>query len=123
MFYYAHVVSLQPTCVMYSIIIALLCCTHIAHSTVYTVCVDISVCSVIMDKYQEQPHLVDPFIGQFISSSQCMLAVSLRHPLPLILEEFIQSLFVYVRDPSTPPMLFHQAFKYLYFMTKVVKLL
>ncbi|NXI25760.1 TBCD protein, partial [Sterrhoptilus dennistouni] len=50
----------------------------------------------IMDKYQEQPHLLD------------------RH-----LEEMMNSLLEIVRDSGSPPPLVHLAFKFLYIITKV----
>ncbi|NWJ02836.1 TBCD protein, partial [Crypturellus undulatus] len=52
--------------------------------------------SVIMDKYQEQPHLLD------------------RH-----LEWMMNSLLDIVRDTESPPPLIHFAFKFLYIITKV----
>ncbi|XP_064378527.1 tubulin-specific chaperone D [Dromaius novaehollandiae] len=51
---------------------------------------------VIMDKYQEQPHLLD------------------RH-----LEWMMNSLLDIVRDSGSPPLLVHLAFKFLYIITKV----
>ncbi|XP_010217296.1 PREDICTED: tubulin-specific chaperone D-like [Tinamus guttatus] len=51
---------------------------------------------VIMDKYQEQPHLLD------------------RH-----LEWMMNSLLDIVRDTESPPPLIHLAFKFLYIITKV----
>ncbi|NXM87156.1 TBCD protein, partial [Oenanthe oenanthe] len=50
----------------------------------------------IMDKYQEQPHLLD------------------RH-----LEGMMNSLLEIVRDSGSPPLLVHLAFKFLYIITKV----
>ncbi|RMB92188.1 hypothetical protein DUI87_31299 [Hirundo rustica rustica] len=50
----------------------------------------------IMDKYQEQPHLLD------------------RH-----LEGMMNSLLEIVRDSGSPPPLVHLAFKFLYIITKV----
>ncbi|NWX24719.1 TBCD protein, partial [Aegotheles bennettii] len=50
----------------------------------------------IMDKYQEQPHLLD------------------RH-----LEWMMNSLLDIVRDKESPPLLTHLAFKFLYIITKV----
>ncbi|NXD96985.1 TBCD protein, partial [Chaetorhynchus papuensis] len=50
----------------------------------------------IMDKYQEQPHLLD------------------RH-----LEGMMNSLLAIVRDSASPPPLVHLAFKFLYIITKV----
>uniref|UniRef100_A0A8V1AI94 Tubulin-specific chaperone D n=1 Tax=Gallus gallus TaxID=9031 RepID=A0A8V1AI94_CHICK len=51
---------------------------------------------VIMDKYQEQPHLLD------------------RH-----LEWMMNMLLDIIRDSGSPPVLFHLAFKFLYIITKV----
>uniref|UniRef100_A0A8C2UFH5 Tubulin-specific chaperone D n=1 Tax=Coturnix japonica TaxID=93934 RepID=A0A8C2UFH5_COTJA len=51
---------------------------------------------VIMDKYQEQPHLLD------------------RH-----LEWMMNMLLDVIRDSGSPPVLFHLAFKFLYIITKV----
>ncbi|XP_062448054.1 tubulin-specific chaperone D isoform X2 [Rhea pennata] len=51
---------------------------------------------VIMDKYQEQPHLLD------------------RH-----LEWMMNSLLDVIRDSGSPPLLVHLAFKFLYIITKV----
>ncbi|NWZ82234.1 TBCD protein, partial [Poecile atricapillus] len=50
----------------------------------------------IMDKYQEQPHLLD------------------RH-----LEGMMNSLLAIIQDSGSPPLLVHLAFKYLYIITKV----
>uniref|UniRef100_A0A4X2LIM0 Tubulin-specific chaperone D n=1 Tax=Vombatus ursinus TaxID=29139 RepID=A0A4X2LIM0_VOMUR len=52
--------------------------------------------SVIMDKYQEQPHLLDPH-----------------------LEWMLNLLLDIVRDSDSPPALVHLAFKFLYIITKV----
>uniref|UniRef100_A0A6I8PQA5 Tubulin-specific chaperone D n=1 Tax=Ornithorhynchus anatinus TaxID=9258 RepID=A0A6I8PQA5_ORNAN len=52
--------------------------------------------SVIMDKYQEQPHLLDPH-----------------------LEWMMNLLLEIVRDRASPPVLVHLAFKFLYIITKV----
>ncbi|XP_078011895.1 tubulin-specific chaperone D isoform X3 [Phascolarctos cinereus] len=51
---------------------------------------------VIMDKYQEQPHLLDPH-----------------------LEWMLNLLLDIVRDSDSPPALVHLAFKFLYIITKV----
>ncbi|XP_040606163.1 tubulin-specific chaperone D [Mesocricetus auratus] len=51
---------------------------------------------VIMDKYQEQPHLLDPH-----------------------LEWMMNSLLDLVQDEASPPALMHLAFKFLYVITKV----
>ncbi|XP_028935910.1 tubulin-specific chaperone D [Ornithorhynchus anatinus] len=51
---------------------------------------------VIMDKYQEQPHLLDPH-----------------------LEWMMNLLLEIVRDRASPPVLVHLAFKFLYIITKV----
>ncbi|EDO35005.1 predicted protein, partial [Nematostella vectensis] len=51
---------------------------------------------VILDEYQEQPHLLDPY-----------------------LEDLVGRLLSIVRDESNPPKMVHQAFKYIYVITKV----
>lgn len=52
--------------------------------------------TVILDKYQEQPHLLDPY-----------------------LESLISKLFALTQYQDAPPILMHQAFRYLYFISKV----
>lgn len=49
----------------------------------------------VVDEYQEQPHLIDPF-----------------------LEELVTRLLSIARDPSSPKALSQEAFKYLYLITK-----
>ncbi|KAM4691322.1 tubulin-specific chaperone D [Rhinophrynus dorsalis] len=51
---------------------------------------------VIMDRYQEQPHLLDPH-----------------------LEWMLNLLLEIIQDKSSPPVLFHLAFKFLYIISKV----
>uniref|UniRef100_A0A6I8SRF3 Tubulin-specific chaperone D n=1 Tax=Xenopus tropicalis TaxID=8364 RepID=A0A6I8SRF3_XENTR len=51
---------------------------------------------VIMDKYQEQPHLLDPH-----------------------LDWMLNSLLEIIQDKASPPVLFHLAFKFLYIISKV----
>ncbi|XP_077980737.1 tubulin-specific chaperone D-like [Glandiceps talaboti] len=51
--------------------------------------------TVIVDKYQEQPHLMDPH-----------------------LQDFLDSLLEIARNPASPPPLSHLAFKFLYLLTK-----
>ncbi|KAM4664656.1 tubulin-specific chaperone D [Discoglossus pictus] len=67
---------------------------------VYDELVSMEVCTqrfiVIMDKYQEQPHLLDPH---------------LEWMLDLLLE--------IIRDEQSPPPLYHLAFKFLYIISKV----
>ncbi|XP_041362453.1 tubulin-specific chaperone D-like [Gigantopelta aegis] len=50
----------------------------------------------IIDSYQEQPYLIDPY-----------------------LESVLNQLLEIVRDQNSPPILVHEAFKYLYFITKM----
>lgn len=57
---------------------------------------DLEKLSVILGLYQEQSHLMDPY-----------------------LEEMITKLLNLIRDPSISKSAFHQAFKYLYLFTKV----
>ncbi|XP_057310361.1 tubulin-specific chaperone D-like [Hydractinia symbiolongicarpus] len=57
---------------------------------------DLERLTVILDEYQEQPHLLDPF-----------------------LEQFVTKLLDIVKSSSTQQAAFHQAFRYLYLFTKV----
>eukprot|EP00111_Clytia_hemisphaerica_P015498 TCONS_00045761-protein len=57
---------------------------------------DLEKFKVCLNEYQEQPHLLDPF-----------------------LEGYVSRLLSIVKDKETPKSAFHQSFKYLYFISKV----
>ena len=74
---------------------------------------------VIFDKYQEQPHLLDPFLGKPLwrlvdesFTGKCF---------PWFLEQLVGKLIGLARDPQSAPGLVHQSFKFLYIITKVLR--
>lgn len=68
----------------------------------------------IVDKYQEQPHLLDPHLGKTISHV-------ISHVIYFFVELIISKIFDLVRREEAPPNLMHHAFKYLYLFSKVKK--
>ena len=69
---------------------------------------------MILDKYQEQPHLLDPYLGVCVEP-----VISLHKQMfTSISEPLVKQLFVLTQQ-DTHPIIKQQAFRYLYLVSKV----